>query len=297
MRNLDQILVFVHVAKFLSFSKAAKALQMPVSTVSRKVSELEHGLGFNLLVRSTRSLRLSTQGYELFVNTADLIERLGEAQHKLLQKSHDLVGTLKISAPVILNSREFHAFIAEFLTNNPGIKIDLFFTNEFVDMVTSGTDVAIRIGDLADSSIVAKRLGSTFRALAASSIYLSKNPKIKTIQNINEHQCILFAGRKLESSWILRSNKKSYKVNVNGVISCSDFYSVYNYICNGLGIAFLPEYYLNLGINSNILSPVLPKFKSASIPVHIVTMGRKLRPAIVHKFISEISDWDSPYWS
>ena len=172
MPDLNDIAVFVKVAQFGSFSRAARALGMPVSTVSRKVTSLEDQLGVTLMQRTTRKLSLTAQGRAYFDQCSEPLSRLFDAESALTQTQRKPEGLLKVSVPVMLGQEPFYEFLSAFLRKYPGIQVDLFITNLFVDLIADNIDAAIRFGQLPDSTIIAKRIGRSVRYLVASPDYL-----------------------------------------------------------------------------------------------------------------------------
>jgi len=172
MADLNDIAVFVKVAQLGSFSRAAHALGMPVSTVSRKVSALESELGVTLLQRTTRKLALTSQGRDYFHQCSEPLNLLFDAERVLTQTQRKPEGLLKISVPVVLGQDPFLGFISDFLKRYPGIKIDLFITNVFLDLIAENVDIAIRFGALRDSTLIARKIGSQVRYVVASPDYL-----------------------------------------------------------------------------------------------------------------------------
>src|SRR5882724_2613511 len=189
MADLNDIAVFVRVAQFESFSRAAHALGMPVSTVSRKVAALEAELGVTLLQRTTRKLALTSQGRDYFNQCSEPLNLLFDAERVLTQTQKKPEGSLKISVPVVLGQGPFLGFISDFLKNHPRIQIDLFITNAFLDLIAENVDVAIRFGALKDSTLIAKRLGAQIRYVVAAPAYLKtcKNPAKP--EDLRLHQC------------------------------------------------------------------------------------------------------------
>lgn len=163
MADLDDILIFVKVAQFESISRAARSLGMPISTVSRRLSMLESKLGASLVRRTTRRVTLTAQGREYFDQCREPLTRLEEAERVLTLGQKTPAGVLRISVPVILGQEVFMNFLSEFLKTHAQIRIDLYITNLFLDLVAENIDVAIRFGELADSSVVATRIGQHLR--------------------------------------------------------------------------------------------------------------------------------------
>src|SRR5215470_10079609 len=172
MADLDNILIFVKVAQYESISRAARSLGMPISTVSRRLSVLESQLGVSLLRRTTRRVTLTVQGREYFNHCQEPLALLQEAERVLTHAQKTPEGLLRITVPVVLGQEPFLEFISAFLNDHPRIRVDLFITNLFLDLVADNVDVAIRFGELKDSSIVSLRLGTTVRHVAAAPKYL-----------------------------------------------------------------------------------------------------------------------------
>ena len=149
MADLNDIAVFVKVAQFMSFSRAARALGMPVSTVSRKVASLENQLGVTLMQRTTRKLSLTAQGRAYYNQCSEPLSNLFDAESALTQTQKKPEGLLRISVPVIMGQKPFYEFISALLKKYPRVHVDLFITNLFVDLVADNVDVAIRFGELA----------------------------------------------------------------------------------------------------------------------------------------------------
>ena len=163
MTDLNDIAVFVKVAEFGSFSRAARALGMPVSTVSRKVTSLEDQLGVTLIQRTTRKLSLTTQGQAYYNQCNEPLNHLFDAENALTETQKKPEGLLKISVPVTMGQEPFYEFLSAFIKKYPRIRVDLFITNLFVDLIADNIDVAIRFGELRDSTIIAKRIGRSVR--------------------------------------------------------------------------------------------------------------------------------------
>src|SRR5438045_1435252 len=163
MADLDNILIFVKVAQFESITRAARSLGMPISTVSRRLSVLESKLGVSLLRRTTRRVTLTAQGREYLNQCKEPLTLLEEAERVLTRGQSSPEGMLRVSVPVILGQEPFLDFLSGFLKAQPRIRIDLFITNLFLDLVAENIDVAIRFGELKDSSVVATRIGKRVR--------------------------------------------------------------------------------------------------------------------------------------
>jgi DNA-binding transcriptional LysR family regulator len=296
MADLNDIAVFVKVAQFESFSRAAHAMGMPVSTVSRKVSVLEAELGVTLLQRTTRKLTLTSQGRDYFNQCSEPLNILFDAERVLIQTQKTPEGSLKISVPVILGQDPFLEFISDFLKNYPRIKIDLFITNLFLDLIAENIDVGIRFGELKDSTLIAKKLGSQVRYVVASPEYL-KGQKLPTKpEDLKLHQCVLLNGKNNEAEWELLNGSKRTKIQVSGPISSRDFQSVSTFVYRGHGIGFLPSTYCDDKIKKGELRRLLPDWTSKQFDIHAVYPTRNFLPSRLRVFLEALKSWKSPLW-
>ena len=297
MADLNDIAVFVKVAQLGSFSRAAHALGMPVSTVSRKVSALESELGVTLLQRTTRKLALTSQGRDYFHQCSEPLNLLFDAERVLTQTQRKPEGLLKISVPVVLGQDPFLGFISDFLKRYPGIKIDLFITNVFLDLIAENVDIAIRFGALRDSTLIARKIGSQVRYVVASPDYLKDRKHPTEPKDLRLHQCVLLNGKNNEADWELLNGRKRVDVRVSGPISSRDFQSVSTFVYRGHGVGFLPSTYCDDKIGRGELVKLLPDWTSRQLEVHVVYPTRNFLPSRLHVFLQALRAWKSPLWT
>lgn len=296
MADLNDIAIFVRVAQLESFSRAAHSLGMPVSTVSRRVSELEQQLGVTLLQRTTRKLTLTAQGQEYFHQCNEPLNILADAERVLTQAQKQPEGTLRLSVPVILGDQAFLDFLSGFLKAHPGIQVDLSITNEFVNFVERNIDVGIRFGELEDSTLIARSLGTNVRYLVATPGYLQGRELPAKPEQLKAHQCVLMNGKNGEARWDLVSGRKSVSLRVSGAISSRDFNSVSFFTNRGHGIGLLPFNYCEDLLKRGKLVRILPAWSSPRIPVHVVYPTRRFLPAKLVAFVEALKAWKSPFW-
>ncbi|MEK1853850.1 MAG: LysR family transcriptional regulator [Phyllobacterium sp.] len=296
MVDLNDISVFVKVAQFESFSRAAHALGMPVSTVSRKVSALEDQLGVTLLQRTTRKLTLTVQGRAYYNQCSEPLSHLFDAERVLTQTQKEPEGLLKISVPVILGQEPFYEFLSAFLKTYPRIEVDLFVTNLFLDLIAENVDVGIRFGELRDSTIVTQTVGKSVRYVVATPEYLKGRSSPVKPEDLKDHQCILLNGRNNEAEWHLVNGRKSVKLHVSGPLSSRDFQSISAFTYRGHGIGLLPSTYCDEQIRRGELVRLLPDWSSPEIFVHAVYPTRRYLPAKLQVFLNELKGWKSPLW-
>jgi DNA-binding transcriptional LysR family regulator len=173
--------------------------------------------------------------------------------------------------------------------------MNLLITNQFVDLVTSHVDVAIRFGDLADSSAVSRRLGLSFWVLVAAPEYAKRNGLPRTPQDLRDHDCVLFSSKN-EAEWQLQNGRQRTRVRVTGSVSGNNFETVNELAARGHGIALLPESYAIAGAANGTLRRLLPQWMSPPIPVHAVYVNRKFVPAKLKAFLIELAAWKNSNW-
>jgi DNA-binding transcriptional LysR family regulator len=296
MANLDDVLIFVKVAQFESISRAARSLGMPISTVSRRLSVLESKLRVSLLRRTTRRVTLTAQGREYFNQCKDPLTLLEEAEQALTLGQMAPEGMLRMSVPVILGQEPFLDFLSAFQKAQPRIRIDLFITNLFLDLVAENIDVAIRFGELQDSSVVASRVGKSIRYVVAAASYLKGRRHPAEPADLKLHDCVMLNARNSETDWDLVSGRKRARIHVSGPLSSSDFNSVSSFVHRGHGVGLLPSTYCEDTLASGELVRLLPKWASPQIPVFAVYSNRKFVPSRLKVFLEALAAWKSPLW-
>jgi DNA-binding transcriptional LysR family regulator len=296
MADLDNILIFVKVAQFESISRAARSLGMPISTVSRRLSVLEADLGVSLLRRTTRRVTLTPQGRAYFNQCQEPLALLQDAERVLTETHKRPEGTLKISVPVILGQKPFLDFISRFLKSHPRIRMDLFITNLFLDLVAENVDVAIRFGELEDSSIVATRVGRSIRYVVATPEYLKGRKLPVEPADLRLHDCVMLNGKNNEADWDLTNGRRKIRVHVTGPVSSRDFNSVSTFVYLGHGVGLLPSTYCDEALAKGSLVRLLPRWSSPEIPVFAIYPGRKFLPLRLQLFLEALAAWQSPLW-
>jgi DNA-binding transcriptional LysR family regulator len=203
---------------------------------------------------------------------------------------------LRISVPVILGQAPFLEFISRFLEENARIRIDLFITNLFLDLVAENIDVAIRFGELQDSSVVATRLGRSVRYVVAAPQYLNRRQPPVEPTDLERHDCVMLNARNNETDWELVNGRKKVRIPVSGPVSSRDFNSVSTFVYRGHGIGLLPSTYCDEALADGRLVRLLPKWASPQVPVFAVYPSRRFLPARLSVFLQALSAWKSPLW-
>jgi DNA-binding transcriptional LysR family regulator len=296
MADLDNILIFVKVAQFESITRAARSLGMPISTVSRRLSVLESELGVSLLGRTTRRITLTAQGREYFSQCQEPLNLLQEAEQVLTQAQKRPAGLLRITVPVILSREPFFDFMSAFMKDHARIRVELVVTNLLLDLIAENIDVAIRVGELQDSSVVARRLGTIVYCFVAAPEYLRSRSLPAEPADLKAHDCVMFNAKNNERDWELVSGRKKATVHVAGVVASRDINSASAFVQRGHGIGLLPSAYCDEAIATGKLIRLLPKWTTPPIPVFALYSSRKFLPVRLSVFLEALTSWKGPLW-
>ncbi len=277
-RDLNDILIFTKVVEAGSFTAAARGLGLPNSTVSRRVARLEDHLGIRLLQRTTRRLSLTDAGRLYYDRGTQVFAGLEEAEHILAETRSTPKGRVRVTAPV--EHTLVMRLVRPFLEMYPGVHLDLELTNRYVNLVEEGYDVAIHAGSLADSSLVASKLMDSPFRLVASPAYLELRGEPGRIQELSDHDCIVFGGTSIHASWSFSVGRKTVKVPIRGRVAVNHLQAAREAALAGLGIAMLPAMVCGEDIRSRRLRAVLAGSAPPAVPVWILYPGgRYLAPA------------------
>lgn len=278
--DLNPLLVFVHVVQAGSFSEAARRMNMPKSTVSRKVSELEERVGGRLVQRTTRKLGLTDAGRVLFERIAPAMSELEEAEQAVAGLHGAPRGLLRVAVP--LSVRILGPIVAEYLERYPEVEVEMVCSDRRVDLVEERFDVAVRAGALADSTLVARSLGTAKAMLVAAPSYCKRHGTPKAPAELGDHACIAFGGGATPHVWILESAGKRVEVRVRPRLTVNDLEIVREAVLAGVGIAWLPQLVCADDLRKRRLRHLLVDWCLAEIPVHVLYPTRRhLSPKVV----------------
>jgi len=239
---------------------------------------------------------LTPQGREYFNECQEPLSLLQEAQRVLTHSQQQPEGLLRITVPVVLSHDSFLQFLSGFLHAHSGIRVDLHITNTFLDLVAENIDVAVRFGDLQDSSLVAKRLGQNVRYVVAAPDFLTGREQPREPADLERHACVMLAAKNNETHWDLVSGRRKARVQVSGPVSTRDFNTVSTFVLHGHGIGLAPSFHCEEHIARGQLVRLLPKWTSPPIPVFAVYQSRKYLPLRLSVFLRALATWRSPLW-
>jgi len=258
--DLNHLATFARVVQAQSFTLAARALGVPKSTVSRRVSALEDGLGVRLLRRTTRKLGLTEAGTIYYEKAKRALEAIDEANEAVSDMEGEPRGLVRLTTPVDIGTEIVADILAKFSREHPKISVDVSLTGRRVDLVEEGFDLALRAGRMDDSSLIARRVGSIGSKLFASPSYIEAHGAPKKIEDLASHACVLFRPHRGRSTFTLAGPKGDEVVELTGSVGADDFSFVRRAILAGAGIGLLPTIFCARDINSGALVNVLPKY-------------------------------------
>ena len=275
--NLNDVRVFTRVVAAGSFTAAAQELDLPTSTVSRRVARLEDELGVRLLYRTTRKLSLTSPGKLYYERCARMMEEFADAEREVTQAQATPKGRVRVTAPVDFSP--VSTLAAGFLNHFPDVQLELDLTNRRVDLVEEGFDIALRAGILTDSSLVAYKLADSTMTLVASPEYLSARGEPRSIRDLAKHDCVVFGTLGPQVMWPLREKSGTVNVSVSGRISVNHLQAAKSAAVAGLGIAMIPGAYCAAEIHAGTLAPVLPDIGAPAGALWLVVPNRHMAPA------------------
>lgn len=275
--DLNNTRLFVALAEAGSLTGAGHQLGLTTSGVSRALSRLEHDLGVRLVQRTTRKLNLTEAGRAYFEQVKGALALIEEASASVSEMRDEPSGMVRITAPPAMMT-SLIPILGEFFGRYPEVRVDIVSSQGIEDLVERGIDLAIRIGRLRDSSLVARRVGHMITALFATRAYLKRAGTPRTPADLMRHNCVLFRSHNGRDTWHLRDGSREFPVQVEGSISVDEIRTLHQAILAGVGIGSTS---LFASTQMKALVRVLPRYTTADLPISIVSPSRRLEPARV----------------
>ncbi len=299
MDRLDTMEAFVRVADSRSFSEAARRLRLSKSVVSRQVSALETHLGARLFHRTTRSLSLTEVGQAYYERCARILAEIEEANLSVSSLQTEPRGKLRINAPMSFGVLHLAPLLPSFLERYPQIDIDMAMSDRFVSLVDDGFDVAVRIGKLEDSSLIARHLAPLRRVVCASPAYLAARGTPRTPDDLAGHCCLTYSNRSTPDEWSFQTAEgQRWPVEVHGRLRVNNGDALREAALGGVGIITLPSFIVGRDLQAGTLVALLAEHVPQDAAIHAVyPHNRHLSPkvrAFVDFLVEHIGP--RPYW-
>jgi DNA-binding transcriptional LysR family regulator len=300
MDRLDDLALFLRVLDSGSISAAARSLDLSVAVASQRLQRLERGLGVRLLQRTTRRLHATPEGRLLAEQGRALVEDLDALTTDLRQSGGSVSGTLRMTLSAAFGRQYISPLLPEFLALHPRLRLFAHLSDELVDLVGSGYDLAIRIGALDDSRLIARRLASNRRLLCASPAYLARHGRPRTPADLAQHECVLLTGRNgRQDTWRLTDRRgHEHVVRVQGRFETTLGELVRDAVLAGQGIALHSHWHVHEELREGQLEVVLPEYTLPESAIWAVTPQRRLVPPRVRAFVDFIIERlsEAPPW-
>ncbi|MCU7874899.1 MAG: LysR family transcriptional regulator [Candidatus Thiodiazotropha sp. (ex Lucinoma borealis)] len=274
MDVLTSITIFCRVVEAGSFSAVAHERDMSPSSVSKHITALEKRLGTQLLGRTTRQLSPTDAGCEYYNYCNQMLEELSEVEASVSRYQLETSGTLHLSIPVTFGELHITPALWVFHEKYPDMKIDLTMDDRVVDLVREGVDLAIQIGPLADSSMIARKIGSTERLFVASPEYLAKHGEPETSAELEQHNCVILSSMMAPGEWQYTGPKGKGKVQISGNVMVNNPAALREAVLAGVGLSAAPVWLVQEGIQQGKLKVILKDYVPIALDIHAVYRKR-----------------------
>ncbi|MDQ0081932.1 transcriptional regulator, LysR family [Variovorax sp. YR634] len=287
MLDLNEVAMFVQVARLGSFAEAARQLRMPSATVSRRIQQLEARLGTRLMQRSTRKLTLTSAGQTFHERCGPAVEELIEAGQSHVAGSQAPSGPIRVAASASFFEYFEMEWVSAFIAAHPLVQLDFVLSDVPADLITDRIDVAFRIGPLPDSSYVARRIFASYGGLLASPAYLAAHGAPTNLEELSRHACVTQPPDTGNfTTWRLQGpDDVEEEVRVRGAFTSNMQVALREAACAGLGIVALPSILTAAEVAAGRLVPVLPQYMRAGRGLSVVYPSRQQRPLAVSAFV------------
>lgn len=296
--DLEGVEVFVKVVEAGSFTEAGKQLGLPKSTVSRRISRLEDTLGVRLLQRTTRKLALTDAGTAYFERVAPALHSVRAADVEVGEMQSTPRGNVRVTAPFDFGTSFLADIATQFVDSHPEIRVDVSLTDQMIDLIAEGYDLAFRGGKLEDSSLVARPVGRGKSWLVASPSYLAERGAPETPEELENHECVLFRSADGQSRWALEGPEGATStVAVSGRVNADEYGFVKSVVLTGRGIGCIPWLLCSRDLAGGRLVRVLPGWGAPGGQMHLVYPSARYLPQRVVLFRDFVLEWvKNPPW-
>ncbi len=285
MDRFEAIAAFRAVVEAGGFTAASRRLHVPLATVSRRVSELEAALAVRLLNRTTRRVAPTDVGRQFYEASRRILDDLGEAERAAAGESSDPRGEFVVTAPIVFGRLHLVPVIATFLARFPAINITLLLNDRPVSLIDDQIDLALRIGELGDSSLVATRVGNVRTLVCAAPGYLARRGTPARPADLARHDCIAFTGLAGSREWPFQIGRKRHMIAIHARLVVTTAEAAIEAAIAGVGVTRVLSYQVAAAIKERRVRPLLRDFEFEPIPVHLAHLSGRLIPAKLRAFL------------
>jgi len=290
MDKLHAMATFVRIVDAGSLTAAAAQTGSSLTSVVRSLASLEGHLGVRLINRTTRRLALTEEGRDYLFHCRKILAEIEDAESALSDKRQEPSGLLRLTAPVMFGRLHVAPVVTDFLAAHPAMRAELVLLDRVVDFLEEGLDLAIRIGPLADSSLVATTIGQTRRIICASPPYLAEAGEPTAPRDLVNHRCIGFSGNRPAAEWEFTMDGKSNRTRIDGRLLTNQVDVALGACLQGLGLGMFYEYQVAEHLRQGRLKAVLTSFETPQLPISILFPSTRQLSLRVRSFV----DWAAP---
>jgi DNA-binding transcriptional LysR family regulator len=281
---------FVRVAEAQSFTEVARETGATQSSVSKQIAALEHHLGARLFNRTTRSLTLTEVGRSYYEHCSEVLDSVTQATALIGRGRIAPTGLVRVGTPVGFGRLHVASRIRRLLDKYPALRVELVMSDGFVDLVEEGLDVAIRVGEIRDQSLVARRIGITRRVTVGSAEYFARHGEPRSPEDLTHHNCIVYTYLATGHEWHFVGPQGPVSVRVRGNFLANNSEAVREAVAAGVGIAVTPIWLFRDEITSGLVRAVLPDCEPKRLPIHAVYPSRRFVPTKVRVLVDFLAD-------
>jgi LysR family transcriptional regulator for bpeEF and oprC len=290
MDLLKSIEVFREVCKQMSFNQAADQLNLVPSAVSRQINQLEKHLGVRLINRTTRSISLSEEGKQYLQKMDVIIQSVNELKNKP-NEEQTVRGHIRLTAPPILGAEFLYDALQSYLMEYPAVSLSTTLVNREINLIEESYDLALRVGQLEDSNLVARTVGKFPLAIVASPGYIETYGEPKHPKDLVKHNCIINTLTQSPRRWKFKEAKRNFSIKIEGQYDANDDALLQSLASAGLGIAYLPSHVIHKQVDNGNLLLLLEDFVLDPLPVSIVYPSRHLLSTAKQKLIEHLIEY------
>jgi DNA-binding transcriptional LysR family regulator len=285
MDRLDAMEMFVRIVETGSLSAVARELNTTQPTVSKQLTALERRLNTRLLHRSTRKLNLTESGASYYESCKRIVDQVREAEGTLNVLQTSLTGHLHVNTSIAFGELFMTGWVLDFQRTHPDLQIELSLNDRFVDLVEQGVDVAVRIGKLIDSSLIARRLGQTRRIAIATPAYLAKHGCPKTPHDLVHHNCLMYSYLSTGNEWAFRGKDGEIRVKVSGNFKSNNGHALREALLANVGVAVTPDFLASDVLRDGTVRAILPEYEPMPFDINAVYLSNRMVSTKVRAFV------------
>lgn len=298
MDKFEAVRIFAKVVETHGFTAAARDLGLSRSAVSKAIAQLEHSLGAQLLNRTTRFVSPTDTGAVYYQRCIAILADMDEADRAVAELQGEAKGSIRLNAPMSFGTLHLASALADFMARYPDIRIEATLNDRFIDPVEEGFDLTIRIAELADSSLIARKLAPARRVLCASPAYLRAHGEPQRPSDLKDHNCLHYGFLATGNVWHLSGEDGPHPVTVNGTLCSNNAEMLMASVLKGVGIALVPTFIAGADLQEGRLTTVMPAYRPTDIAIHAIyppSRHLSLKLRLLIDFLVERFG-ERPYW-